>query len=49
MIMHVDFTTRRSSPWPEETQARLAAMYAAHKHLQRPAKAGRVIGLKRGP
>lgn len=47
MIMHVDFATRRSSPWPEETQTRLAAMHAAHKHLPRPAKAGRVIGLKR--
>lgn len=47
MIMHVDFTTRRSAPWPEETQTRLAAMAAAHKTLPRPAKAGRVIGLKR--
>jgi acyl-CoA thioester hydrolase len=47
MILHVDFKTRRAAPWPKETQARLAAMAAAHASLPHPAKAGRVIGLKR--
>ncbi len=47
MILHVDFQTRRSAPWPEEAAARLAAMAAAHAKLPRPAKAGRVIGLRR--
>ena len=47
MILHVDFNTRRAAPWPQETRERLAAMADAHKKLPRPAKAGRVIGLKR--
>lgn len=47
MILHVDFQTRRSAPWPEETRTRLAAMAAAHAKLPRPAKAGRVIGLRK--
>ena len=46
-ILHVDFITRRSAAWPDETQARLAAMAEAHSKLPRPAKAGRTIGLKR--
>lgn len=46
MILHVDFQSRRSAPWPEETRARLAAMAEAHAKLPRPAKAGRLIGLK---
>lgn len=46
-ILHVDFKTRRSAPWLQETQARLAAMAEAHKNLPRPEKAGRVISLRR--
>jgi hypothetical protein len=47
MILHVDFATRRAAPWPAETQERLAAMAKAHAKLPRPAKAGRLIGIKR--
>ena len=47
MILHVDFKTRRTAPWPEETKARLAAMAETHKKLPRPAKAGRIIGIRR--
>jgi acyl-CoA thioester hydrolase len=47
MILHVDFATRRTSPWPAETQARIAAMAEAHKKLPWPDKAGRTIGIKK--
>jgi acyl-CoA thioester hydrolase len=47
MILHVDFQSRRSAPWPDETAARLAAIGEAHAKLPRPAKAGRLIGLKK--
>lgn len=47
MILHVDYTTRRVSAWPEEAQSRMAAMAEAHKALPRPAKAGRTIGIKK--
>jgi len=47
MILHVDFETRKVSPWPQETQARIAAMAEAHKKLPWPAKAGRTIGIKK--
>jgi acyl-CoA thioester hydrolase len=47
MILHVDFQTRRTAPWPEETQNRLAAMAETHKKLPKPEKAARVIGIKR--
>jgi len=47
MILHVDFTTRRVSPWPLVTQARMATMAETHKKLPWPAKAGRTIGLQK--
>ncbi len=47
LFMHIDFETRRASPWPEETMRRLEAIAAAHKSLPRPEQAGRVIGIRR--
>ncbi len=47
LFMHIDFKTRRASPWPEETMRRLEAIAAAHKALPRPEQAGRVIGIRR--
>ncbi len=47
LFMHIDFETRRASPWPEETMRRLEAIAAAHKALPRPEQAGRVIGIRR--
>ena len=47
LFMHVDFETRRAAPWPKETMRRLEAMWAAHRALPRPEKAGRVIGIRR--
>ena len=47
IMVHIDYESRRSAPWPPETTRRLQAMAAAHKALPRPDKAGRVIGIRR--
>ena len=47
LMMHIDFETRRASPWPEETTRRLDALAQTHGRLARPAEAGRIIGLTR--
>jgi len=47
MMMHIDFATRRASPWRKESRRRIAAMAAAHARLPRPAQAGRVIAIRR--
>jgi acyl-CoA thioester hydrolase len=47
LMMHMDIETRRPAPWREETMRRLEAIAAAHKVLQRPEQAGRVIGIRR--
>jgi acyl-CoA thioester hydrolase len=47
MLMHIDYQTRRSAPWPAETLRRLELMATAHAALPRPVKAGRVIGIRR--
>lgn len=47
MLMNIDFATRRSAPWPEETMARLGRMAAAHKALPWPEQAGRRMAIRR--
>ncbi len=47
VMMHVSLETRRSSPFPAEAQAKLAAMQEAHKLLPRPQGAGAGIGIRR--
>jgi acyl-CoA thioester hydrolase len=47
IMVHIDYESRRSAPWPADTTRRLQAMAAAHKALPRPDKAGRVIGIRR--
>ncbi|HUK11171.1 MAG TPA: thioesterase family protein [Stellaceae bacterium] len=47
IMMHIDFESRRASPWPEESLRRLDAMAEAHRPLPRPEQAGRVIGIRR--
>jgi acyl-CoA thioester hydrolase len=46
VMMHIDYNTRRSAPWPAEAQRRIEAMAAAHKALPWPEKAGRKIGIR---
>ena len=47
IVMNIDFASRRSAPWPQQAAERLDAVWAAHQHLPRPAKSGRVMGLKK--
>lgn len=47
MLMHIDYATRRSSPWPEWAMGRIEAMAAAHAPLTRPEQKGNVIGIRR--
>ena len=45
--VHVDLSTRRSTPWPDVAMASLTAMAAAHAAVPRPPQAGRAIGMDR--
>jgi acyl-CoA thioester hydrolase len=47
IVMNIDYTTRRSGPWPAPVAERLEMLWQSHKGLPRPAKAGRVMGLSR--
>lgn len=48
VLMNVDLTARRSAPYPDWAQARLAAMQAGHAGITRPPQMGQPIGfLKR--
>jgi acyl-CoA thioester hydrolase len=45
LALHVDMADRRVQPFPEDIQANLAVMKAAHSGLVRPAALGRTIGI----
>ncbi|WOF42521.1 thioesterase family protein [Sphingopyxis indica] len=47
MLMHIDYATRRSAPWPEWAMARIGAMAAAHGELPRPGQVGSRIGIRK--
>ena len=47
IVINIDFASRRSAPWPKQAAERLEAVWAAHQHLPRPAKAGRTMGLRK--
>ncbi len=47
MLMNVDLETRRSTPYPDWAQARMADMLAAHKVLEVPAQLGAPLGIRR--
>ncbi|MEE4187944.1 MAG: thioesterase family protein [Roseobacter sp.] len=47
MGLHIDQSGPRVAPMPEIIQARMQALYAAHKDLPRPDRAGRRIGINR--
>jgi len=36
LLLHVDFKTRRSAPWPKACTAQIGAMFAAHRLVPRP-------------
>ena len=47
-MINVEYKTRRTAPWPDETMRRLGLMAAAHNALPRPENAGRIIRIKAG-
>jgi len=47
LAMHVNMTTRRSEPFPEDIQKRLAWMKNAHAAMPLPSQVGRKLGIRR--
>jgi len=47
LLLHVDLTTRKVLPWPEDGLARLTALVEAHASLPRPPQVGRYVGAPR--
>ncbi|MEM8788287.1 MAG: thioesterase family protein [Pseudomonadota bacterium] len=47
LIVNVDLTTRRSAPYPDWAQARLARMVADHAGAPRPAQFAQALGIRR--
>lgn len=45
MMLHVDMTAKKVSPFPPDIAANVQRMVAAHAHLPRPADAGRRIAM----
>ena len=45
LALHVDMTSRRVTPWPDDILERLAAMRAAHASLPVPEAVGRRIAV----
>jgi len=45
MIIHVDMSSKRTSPFPLEIRDKIAAMCAAHKSLPVPPQVGHRIGI----
>ncbi len=45
MVSHVDLTTHRTSPFPDDVRTRIEALVALHKTLPLPPQVGHKIGL----
>ncbi len=45
--LHVELAGPKVAPMPAETYDKIAAIYEDHRHLPRPSRAGRGIGIKR--
>ena len=48
LMINVDYRSRRTMPWPDETMRRLGLMATAHSDLPKPENAGRIIRIKAG-
>lgn len=46
LALHVDLTTRKVEPMPEESQELLRQFWEKHKHLPRPKEVGSVMGVR---
>ena len=49
LSVSMDMTRRKPAPFLPEIDARLDAVWQAHKDLPRPREAGRAIGIRRNP
>ena len=49
LVMNVDLEARRSAPYPDWAQARLARMKADHAVIPRPPRLGATLGIRRQP
>ena len=47
LTMNVDLAARRSAPYPDWAQRRIASLLAAQAELPRPPQAGATIGIRR--
>lgn len=47
LTMHIDLASRRAGPMPQSAQDRFAAIAQAQAGLERPAEAGRAMGIRR--
>ena len=47
MLMNIDYASRRSAPWPDETMRRLDTLAPIHAKLPKPPQAGRVIAIRK--
>jgi len=47
MVMHVDMTAKKSSPFPPQVLKRISTMREAHRHLPIPPQVGHKIGISR--
>jgi acyl-CoA thioester hydrolase len=46
LLIHIDFKSRRSAPWPPAAVERIEAMVAAHRALPRPIQAGAKVAIR---
>jgi acyl-CoA thioester hydrolase len=46
LALHVDLTTRRVEPMPQESQRLLEEMWRSHSALPRPKEVGSVMGVR---
>jgi len=47
LALHVDMGSRRAAPFADDVMARVDSLFEAHRRLERPEQAGRVIAIRR--
>lgn len=45
--MCINMGTRRGAAWPDDTMARIQAVYETHRQRPRPVEVGRTVGIRR--
>ena len=47
LALHVDMDSRRAAPFADDVMGRVDSLFEAHRRLDRPEQAGRVIAIRR--